>query len=71
VHDVVAIVIIVPFALSNFFLSIYPWPTRLILGEINALPLGYSLGAELRLLAAEVTIVFVGMVVSSLIFPFV
>jgi len=70
VHDIEAIAIIVPFVLSDFFLSVYPWLARLIWGEINALPLNYSLGAELGLFAAEVTISFVGMVVSSSIFPF-
>jgi len=37
---------------------------------MNAQPLNYSLGMELGLLAAEVTFGFVGMVVSSSIFPF-
>jgi len=70
VHEIVAIVIIILFALTDFLLSIYTWPAGLLWGEINARPLDYSLGVELGLLAAEVTFCFVGMVVSSSIISF-
>jgi len=52
VRNVIFIVIIISFALFYFFLSIYPFITLWFQGEINALPLNYSLGVKFRHLVA-------------------
>jgi len=54
----------------DFLLSIDPRSAPWFWGEINAWPLDYSPGVEPGHLVAEVAFGFVGIVVSSVVFPF-
>jgi len=65
VSNIISILIIVSFALLYFFLSIYPFITLWFQGEINALPLNYSLGTKFRHLVVKIALLFV----FSIIFP--
>jgi len=65
VGGVIFILIIVSFALLYFFFSVYLFIAPLFWGEINALPLNYSLGAKFRHLVVKIALLFV----LSIIFP--
>jgi len=65
VSCLIFILIIVSFALLYFFLSVYLFIAPLFWGEINALPLDYSLGAKFRHLVVKIAVLFV----LSIIFP--